>query len=64
MVLSKYFSFFFLFLNSTQVKPPAKWKARKSSYTAAFENLVVHAPIEQNVQGKSGKKTSFFINNL
>jgi len=37
-----------------KVIPPAKWKPRKTAYNNDFDHLVVHAPIEQNVQGKSG----------
>jgi len=39
---------------AVKIIPPAKWKARKTPYSVDFEHLVVHAPIEQNVQGKSG----------
>jgi jumonji domain-containing protein 2 len=37
-----------------KVIPPPKWKPRKTPYANDFDHLVVHAPIEQNVQGKSG----------
>jgi jumonji domain-containing protein 2 len=45
-----------LFQNYGLVKviPPKNWKARKTNVVNEFENLSVNAPIEQNVQGKSG----------
>jgi len=52
-----------IFNNNGLVKviPPAKWKPRKTPYLQDFESLSVHAPIEQNVQGKSGVYELFLI---